>query len=119
MAVHHLSQLVVLVIWIAHLPYAIGASCVADNVLRAFRAEAEVGVLDCQYILGIPQPTAVITSVSDMSSSTVRDYNDLTFLDDICYLNIYFQNENYQKFWNNDVSFLRHIRMENTLTDLW
>lgn len=62
MAVHHLSQLVVLVIWIAHLPYAIGASCVADNVLRAFRAEAEVGVLDCQYILGIPQPTAVITS---------------------------------------------------------
>lgn len=65
MALPYLSELIGLVILVANLPCAIASSCAADNVLRALRAEGEVGVLDCQYLLSIPQPTFVVTEVSD------------------------------------------------------
>jgi hypothetical protein len=75
MAIYHLSELVVLVILIANLPYTIGTSCAADNVLRGVRREGEVGVLDCQYLLSIPEESRfafVVTEVSGIMSSWLQ-----------------------------------------------
>ncbi|KAF8854993.1 hypothetical protein BDZ45DRAFT_746884 [Acephala macrosclerotiorum] len=44
-----------------YLTSLMGSLCITDNVLRAFCGEGEVGVLDCQYLLSIPQPNFVIT----------------------------------------------------------
>jgi hypothetical protein len=66
---------VVLVVLIVSLPYTIGTSCAADNVLRAVRREGEVGVLDCQCLLSIPEESRfafVATEVSGIVSSWLQ-----------------------------------------------
>lgn len=69
----YLSQLLVLVVWGANLPFTIGTSCNADNVLRAIRSEGEVGVLDCLDLFSIPvsewKISYVFITVSELLTS--------------------------------------------------
>ena len=106
MAFFSSTKLYALIVGIAQLYFTVATSCAADNVLRAFRAQSEIGVLDCLYLFSIPpsqwEIRHIITEVCPPSLPTIPTSQSTQ--DDILHGDILIEDKNREE--SNYVSFL-------------